>query len=770
MRHDAYGALMACDRTGRWLRNRSTLDEDKSPPLTARKRPRQSDDGSETRSRNGEGGGGDGNGSVNGGDVSGCGGGARARDEGVEFRTPLPSRSSARKRSQQMMSKGEEVEPQTSGAAGRGKSARGDDSVKEQRGSERESGPAKLPVKAKAETTGATASDEMFSKADEGEGESRSRSKRRGRGTRRSAGLSEGGNAAGDAAASEESTVGISANAKLGTAAEGVGRNGMELSEVGETVTEGDTSAGDAIRDAEEVENASASTSAPAPASRRSKRARKDVEGSFSSSMTPNTDSIPGGADEGTCSIRTGEKVVPMDGASEEALEEALEEASEGASGEKDGEIKDDVDAKDSLEGRDKASNQSDLEGGVESNGDREEKDKEGAKKALEGNSTGKSCDGAGVGEEGHCPDNGELATEEADSKESGPTLQGKGKDSTSSGPGKCEPEGGTAESSSTEELPKQKPRLMPNVRSIGLSASTGPGVIGNALLRTPAWRERTRRARSPTTFYRPDIRTPSSSNSSGGSDRHSSGSSAKKSGHNNSCSGDNSGGSTNVSTTRRAGGDATSAGATGGDPSGNGDKKGGNSQGTGSSAGKGAGVNGDSKGSNHGKDGGNGSATSAAGTSSASASSNSGDVLSGKERREYRRAEAASRARELRVRCRKLMPTTRPLGVDRDGRVYLVFRGDARAVYVGASPSSLAAFEGVRGDAEGTDGSRGDVKPVLSAGTSSGGCAGSNLAIVDPNAEQEGGYWSVFRGPAVEELVRCRMRVLWKDSRIGCA
>lgn len=120
---------------------------------------------------------------------------------------------------------------------------------------------------------------------------------------------------------------------------------------------------------------------------------------------------------------------------------------------------------------------------------------------------------------------------------------------------------------------------------------------------------------------------------------------------------------------------------------------------------------------------------------------SSSGDAneMSAKERREWRRAQAAERARELRVRGRKLSPVSRPLGFDREGNVYLLFRGDPGAVYVGACNSATVTGggsgkeavnrrgEGTRNDVDTKDGEEGEKKKPV---------------------------WSVFRGEAVEELV----------------
>ncbi|CAM9777765.1 unnamed protein product [Scytosiphon promiscuus] len=95
----------------------------------------------------------------------------------------------------------------------------------------------------------------------------------------------------------------------------------------------------------------------------------------------------------------------------------------------------------------------------------------------------------------------------------------------------------------------------------------------------------------------------------------------------------------------------------------------------------------------------------------------------------------AAERARELRARGRKLSPVSRPLGVDRDGRVYVLFRGDPEAVYVGAPPggspgaAAEAGSKAAAKDKEGGDG-EGDV-------------------------EAERGRWSVFRGEAIEDLAK---------------
>lgn len=143
--------------------------------------------------------------------------------------------------------------------------------------------------------------------------------------------------------------------------------------------------------------------------------------------------------------------------------------------------------------------------------------------------------------------------------------------------------------------------------------------------------------------------------------------------------------------------------------------------------------------------------ATRGIGGSVETGTSSSGDAneMSAKERREWRRAQAAERARELRVRGRKLSPVSRPLGFDREGNVYLVFRGDPGAVYVGAHNSAAvtgggSVKEAVNGRGEGT---------------------GNDIEKKDgEGGEKKKPAWSVFRGEAVEELVSdsCKANIVY--------
>lgn len=125
---------------------------------------------------------------------------------------------------------------------------------------------------------------------------------------------------------------------------------------------------------------------------------------------------------------------------------------------------------------------------------------------------------------------------------------------------------------------------------------------------------------------------------------------------------------------------------------------------------------------------------------------------MTARERREWRRAQAAERARELRARGRKLSPVSRPLGMDRDGKVYVLFRGDPGAVYAGALPEeAVAALQKGRGG-------KGRVgrPPAYATAAAGGAAAGSKEGGEGEEEEKEAtGGWSVFRGEAVEELVR---------------
>lgn len=125
------------------------------------------------------------------------------------------------------------------------------------------------------------------------------------------------------------------------------------------------------------------------------------------------------------------------------------------------------------------------------------------------------------------------------------------------------------------------------------------------------------------------------------------------------------------------------------------------------------------------------------------------GEEMSARERREWRRAQAAERARELRARGRKLSPVSRPLGMDRDGKVYVLFRGDPGAVYVGALP------EGALGRAV----RRGRGRPPTCSGTSGANDRDKEKEKEKDNGEGEAGDdahggWSVFRGDSIEGLV----------------
>lgn len=158
--------------------------------------------------------------------------------------------------------------------------------------------------------------------------------------------------------------------------------------------------------------------------------------------------------------------------------------------------------------------------------------------------------------------------------------------------------------------------------------------------------------------------------------------------------------------------------------------------------------------------------------------------IMTAKERREYRRSEAAARARELRARGRRLASVTRPLGVDRDGRLYMTFRGDFSALYVGAAPAPLGGSAAKAGDAkagvakvgavkaeiptaagavkapQAKASDAGDVVSEAGVGGSKDGEGEASLGgmsaspAVSGSGAREESKWEVFRGKQIEEMV----------------